>query len=515
MGKRNRKKRKVFQIWWIAILTLLVFCMLLWESGPIRKNPTVQSIKLLGGLSATTAPKKKDGSKRREKDPEIRVLLKTTGFARLFHKDITLTSSQKYTVTIDGEETGYDGGKKIAFHSSDKKWKGKKIAINPSSGERLQILSIKRQGRCPKYRSRIELAWKKGGFLVYNTLSLEEYLYAVVPSELSTSSEMEALKAQAVCARSYAYNQMKSHRYDKYHGDVDDSEAFQVYNNVPEDRRSRKAVKSTRGMVLTKGGKVVQTYYYSTSWGYTADGRDVWNTDSDIPYLQGKFQITEESQRDTGKKEEDLSGEDAFLSFLRRPGCETYDSGASWYRWNVSVGQGSLSARIDNLLSACYSQNPNLVLTQTKSGRYVKKPLKSMGTVRKIRAEHRTGSGLVTEIVIVGSENVVKVVTQHNIRKVLAPLYERITYNDGKSHRFMSMLPSAAFCVSTLTEGEEVSFLFIGGGLGHGAGLSQCGAARMAKMGKSYQEILLHFFIGTELMNMADLKVGYRSVTNS
>ena len=163
MRKRNHKKRKVRQVWWIAILTLLVFCMLLWESGPIKKNPTVQSIKLLGDFTATPAPKKKTASKKQEKDQKIRVLLKTTGFASLFHQDVSLTSDQKYTVTVDGEETRYDGGKKVTFHSSDKQWKGKKIVINPSSGKRLQMLSIKRQDRYPKYRSRIELTCKKKG----------------------------------------------------------------------------------------------------------------------------------------------------------------------------------------------------------------------------------------------------------------------------------------------------------------------------------------------------------------
>jgi len=508
MGKRKSRKKKERQVWWIAILTLLVFCMLIWESDTVKKNPAVQSVKLLGNFNSTTAPTKQavPKGKEKEKDRKIRVLLKTTGFANLFHREIAITSDQEYTVAIDGKKTVYGGGKKVAFRSRDKQWRGKKIVITPASGKRLQVLSIKRQNRCPKYRGKIEFTWKKKGFLVCNTLSLEEYLYAVVPSELSTGSEMEALKAQAVCARSYAYNQMKAHRYDKYHGDVDDSESFQVYNNVPEDSRSREAVKSTRGMVLTKGGQVVQTYYYSTSWGYTADGRDVWNTEKDISYLQGTFQITPESQKKTGKKAEDLSDEDAFLDFLSHPGCDTYDTGASWYRWHVSIGQNALSARIDNLLSACYSQNPYLVLTQTKSGKYVKKPLKSMGTVRKIRAEHRTASGMVTEIVIVGSENVVKVMTQHNIRKVLAPLYERIAYNDGKSRSTMSMLPSAAFSVGTVTEGDKVTFLFTGGGLGHGAGLSQCGAARMAKLGRGYEQILQHYFSGTELMAMGKLK---------
>ena len=505
MKKRNRRNIKQRRLWWIAILTFLVFCMLLWDSNREPKKTVVQSVKLITGFSSQPG-QKKEASVKGEKDKTIRVLLKTNGFADLFHKEICLTSPQEYTVAIDGKDTAYSPGEKVTFRSSDKQWKGRKIVIAPASGKRIQLLSIKRQGRCPKYRGQIQLTWRKQGFLVCNRLSLEEYLYGVVPSELSTQNGMEALKAQAVCARSYAYNQMKSHRYDKYHGDVDDSVDFQVYNNIPEDRRSREAVSSTRGMVLTRNHKVVQTYYYSTSWGYTADGQDVWNTEKEIDYLKAKLQITEESQKKTGKKEEKLSGDDAFLNFLNHPGCETYDSEAPWYRWQVVVGQKSLSARIDGLLYSCYSANPNLVLTQTKNGNYVKKPLKSMGTVKKIRVEHREDSGLVTELVIVGSKNVVKVLTQYNIRKVLGPIYEKISYNREKSQSKMEMLPSAAFCIGTVVEKDKVSFLFAGGGLGHGAGMSQCGAARMAKLGKNYQEILLHFFSGTELLPMSDLK---------
>ena len=66
-------------------------------------------------------------------------------------------------------------------------------------------------------------------------------------------------------------------------------------------------------------------------------------------------------------------------------------------------------------------------------------------------------------------------------------------------------MPSAAFCIGTLTEEDKVSFLLTGGGLGHGAGLSQSGAARMAKLGKNYQEILLHYFTDTELKGISDL----------
>ena len=505
MKKRRQKNKKEYRIRWIAILTVLVFCMLIWESGAQKGSSVIQKVNLFQSSDSTAKPTVGTDPEPESEEMMIRVLLKTNGFADLFHGSVSITSKQKYTVTVDGKKTSYNAGKKVHFKSGDKKWKGRKVVIEPTSGKRLQVLSIKRQGRCPEYRGRMEITWKSQGFLVCNILSLEQYLYAVVPSELSTGNKMEALKAQAICARSYACNQIKSQRYDRYYADVDDSVAFQVYNNVPEDRRSREAVNSTEGIVLTRDGQIVQTYYYSTSWGYTANGKDVWNTKNDIPYLQSKFQITTESRKKTAKRRADLSGEDDFLSFLDHPGCETYDSKAPWYRWSVMIGQQSLSARIDGLLSSVRSENPELVLTQTKTGRYVNKPLKTVGTVKKIRVEHRKESGLVTEIVIVGSKNVVKVITQYNIRKVLAPVYESITYGKDKS-TMMDMLPSAAFCIGTVTEGEKVSFLFSGGGLGHGAGLSQCGAARMAQLGKDYKEILLHYFSGTELVSVGDLQ---------
>ena len=142
-----------------------------------------------------------------------------------------------------------------------------KITIQPKDGGKITVHSIKRQDRTPSYRGEITLLPKKNGFLVRNSLPLEQYLYAVVPSELSTSNGMEALRAQAVCARTYANNQIAAHRYKKYHADLEDSTACQVYNNIPEDKQSKKAVDTTKDQVLTSDGKRIQTYYYSTSWG--------------------------------------------------------------------------------------------------------------------------------------------------------------------------------------------------------------------------------------------------------
>ena len=111
--------------------------------------------------------------------------------------------------------------------------------------------------------------------ILVNELPLEEYLYAVVPSEMPASYELEALKAQAVCARSYAYNQTQGLSYPEYNAHVDDSTSFQVYGNSKEQESAVRAVDETRGQKLWYQNQVVTAYYYSTSCGKTT-GIEAW-----------------------------------------------------------------------------------------------------------------------------------------------------------------------------------------------------------------------------------------------
>lgn len=440
-------------------------------------------------------------------DRKVAVLLNTTNFTSPYHKKVKITSKEPFIVRTDGKTKKYRAGEVVAFRAEDAGLKKKKVIISPLKGKRLQLLSVSRQNINPKYRGSLQVRWTKKGLLVINSLLMEEYLYAVVPSELSTKNNMEALKAQAICARSYAYQQIKSNRYEAYHADLDDSVDCQVYNNVPEDAKSRKAVESTRGMVIAdKKNRVIQAYYYSTSWGHSASGQDVWNTESEVVYLKEKLQITEESKKKKGAAGINLAKEENFRSFIRSPGVDTYDSNSEWYRWKVIISGSSLSARIDLALASCYAVNPEHVLTQQTDGSYKVKKLKPIGEIRKLRVEKREKSGLVTELVIVGRKNVVKVCTQYNIRKVLAPVYEKISYNNGKSKVTMSMLPSAAFYIEAESQDDEVTFLFTGGGFGHGTGMSQCGAQKMAKAGKNCEEILAHYYDGTKLIKLSEVK---------
>lgn len=102
-----------------------------------------------------------------------------------------------------------------------------------------------------------------------NELPLENYLCKVVPSEMPASYQKEALKAQAICARSYAYRQIMDYAYPEYQAHVNDSTDYQVYNNSASQQAATEAVQETAGKVLKYNGNIITAYYYSTSCGKT------------------------------------------------------------------------------------------------------------------------------------------------------------------------------------------------------------------------------------------------------
>lgn len=111
------------------------------------------------------------------------------------------------------------------------------------------------------------------GIVLINELPLEEYLYAVVPSEMPASYPQEALKAQAVCARTYGYRYILHAGLPQLGAHVDDTTAYQVYHNIPENAASTTAVRETDGILLFYQGQPAQNYYYSTSCGVGTDAK--------------------------------------------------------------------------------------------------------------------------------------------------------------------------------------------------------------------------------------------------
>jgi stage II sporulation protein D len=129
------------------------------------------------------------------------------------------------------------------------------------------------------YRGTFELSLVNDKLRLVNVVGLEAYLYGVVPDEMPEHWPAEALKAQAVVARSYALASRRGNGFDLY-SDV----RSQVYNGIDaEEPTASAAVAATAGQVLTYAGRVVRTYYHSTSGGRTASAEDVWGMA--VPYL--------------------------------------------------------------------------------------------------------------------------------------------------------------------------------------------------------------------------------------
>ena len=104
---------------------------------------------------------------------------------------------------------------------------------------------------------------KRGrGIRIINQVDLESYLKGVVPSEMPADAPVEALCAQAVCARTYAVRQIREQRMAEWNADVDDTVSCQVYNNIPEQETSNQAVDATCGMVMLCGGEPIEAYFF-------------------------------------------------------------------------------------------------------------------------------------------------------------------------------------------------------------------------------------------------------------
>lgn len=445
------------------------------------------------------------------KAENIRVLIRTTDYKDIFHKKVEFTATEDFTVSTKESEKSYKVGDVVTIEHGNELLQQGRVTVKTATEEgKIELLSVKRSCGNPKYRGRIEIAEDDNGLLVINELALEEYLYAVITSEMPTSYGEEALKVQAVCARSYSYKHLLANSLSQYGAHVDDSVSYQVYNNIAENEDSILAVKDTYGKVIEYEGDVINALYFSTSCGHTAKASSAWSNNVDLPYLSGKLLLTEDEKsgvkNPATEEYEDLSSEDSFKSFITAQDLTTYDSAFSWYRWKVTLGLKEMKDVIDSILSSRYSANPEAILTMTKKAEgnqeavFESIPVDTVGTIVDISILKRESSGMISEILITGSENTIKVRTEYNIRTLLAPVYDTVIRQDNSEVDDLSLLPSAFFMIDKKEKSNKVSSITLtGGGYGHGVGLSQNGVKAMVDSGIGYEDIVSYFYNGTEL----------------
>lgn len=447
------------------------------------------------------------------KAENIRVLIHTSGFRDIYHEKVEFTATSDYIIRVGEEETSYTSEEVITLAPGDSMLSTGRVIIEPISDEgKIKLLSIERSSGVPKYRGRIEIAQSDKGLVIVNELPLEEYLYAVIPSEMPTYYGLEPLKVQAVCARSYAYRHLIANSLSGYGAHVDDSVSYQVYNNIEENEDSILAVKDTYGKVVEYDGDVITAYYFSTSCGHTTSVEHVWANGIETPYLRGKLLNVEDDSQDALSEQRensiysDLIKEENFRSFLLDQSFDTYDSSFSWYRWYVTIETTDLRNNIDKKLAGRYNANPDLIKTLIsgealdKDAIYESLPIETVGEIEDIYVGARGIGGIIFELIIQGSERTIKVQTEYNIRALLSPSKDTVYRQDENGIDNLSLLPSAFFFIDENTEnGKLESISITGGGYGHGVGMSQNGVKSLSDAGKKYEEIIKYFYQDTDI----------------
>lgn len=451
---------------------------------------------------------------------DIRVLIKASDYADILHTEVTLTADSDFLLQYGSgeniQEELFPKGDKITIDMDSDYFVGERISIVPAvlTG-RIQLLSVNRSQGIPSYRGHIELLRTAEGIAVVNELPLEEYLFSVVPSEMPSSYPLEALKAQAICARTYAYGHMLRAGYPRYGAHVDDSTSYQVYNNITEADSTTTAVKETYGqMILTDEGIVANTYYYSTSCGVGTTA-SIWKTSEAqmLDYLKssrlsqspenpvqtddgavaaGSTEITAETTA------EELSEEESFRDFITQTHAEDYEAQEGWYRWTYTVKEIDVD-RILETLKNRYEANGKLILT-LKDGDYSSQNIKNFSKVTDITIVKRGPGGVADELVIATDKGTYKIISEYNIRAVLCDGVTRVVRQDGSEVSMPSLLPSAFFVIEPSHDKKNmIGYNIIGGGFGHGVGMSQNGAKNMALQGLGAEQILNFFYEGCKI----------------
>lgn len=387
---------------------------------------------------------------RQENFENIRVLIKNKD--DITYSKLYLTSDKAYTV--GSTKTKAKKVTDIAKLLGDAK-EGEEVLI--SSGQGMLYLCDKKGTYQTKGYEGDFLVTRKGdGYVLVNELPIETYLRYVLPSEMPTYFSYEALKAQAVCARTFAYKQMRQNAYAEYGANLDDSTAYQVYHASSTYEVTDQAVRDTEGIVITKDGALIDCYYYSTSPGYS-ENLEVWDARSP-EYLQ--------AENHTKEKTIDLSKKKAFHAFINRE-PDSYDVKSPYYRWSATISA-------DLGMDAEY------------------------GRLEKITVNDRSASGYVLSLTITFEHGERTYGKENEIRFALGKYVKSVTLSDGSTRSVPGSVPSACFEVVSQKDGViELK----GGGFGHGIGMSQYGADAMGSEGKSWQEIIAFYYKDTELVS--------------
>jgi|GEM_PF-3356264 len=309
-----------------------------------------------------------------------------------------------------------------------------------------------------------------GTYSVVNHVLLEEYLKGVVPFEIGANAPIEAIKAQAVLARTYALANLKRFSQEGYN--LCATQHCQVYKGVSYyDQKIERAIRQTKNQILVNPDlrdQTAQVFYYSSDGGHSANYQDNWllletSDSSSFDNLLGKITCSKL------KPKQDFSNLNFLAKFLKEKASAfaCLDSDSSYSRWTKEFTKASLSKQLKEAKERWKFNWP------------------SFSKVKDISISKISKTGHVLELsVLTEGPKRTFLVFKDDIRAALG-------------------LKSTFFVIEKIKENQaSLKFKIFGAGFGHGVGLSQYGAMQLAKLGKNYEEILEFYFPRYQLKDL-------------
>jgi len=290
-----------------------------------------------------------------------------------------------------------------------------------------------------------------GTWTLVQKIGFDDYLAGVLPHEIGPNSPLEALKAQAVIARTWGIFNSDRFNMDKYHLCINTQ--CQVYKpSKITNKKVQKAIEATSNLILTYGNKPINAFYHGSNGGVSATASESWQI-QDYSYFNS---IIDGSKSLNKIFKLPLTSESDLNNFLDFDKEHFYGSNHSLFRWNK---------KISNL--------------EIKEKLIKNKLIDVKDNVLDLNSIERGSSGRVTKLeILTNKANKSIVLVKDDIRRVL------------------NFIPSNLFTINKL---NDDLWLLKGGGFGHGVGLSQSGAIEMAKLGLSYEQILNHYYQDAKL----------------
>ncbi|MFI5348436.1 MAG: SpoIID/LytB domain-containing protein [Elusimicrobiota bacterium] len=333
-------------------------------------------------------------------------------------------------------------------------------------------------GRSLRGAIEVTLFNRRRSLRLVNVVNLEDYTQGVVGAEMPSTSPLEALKAQALIARTHALfikNVSKRHRKEGY--DVCDGQHCQVYAGLHvENERTRAAVAATRGRVALFKGQLAHVIYSSNCGGSSQSGDDIgwghvtyWGRASDSPEPIAPPASPSELRR--------------YLSTWPDTFCKpSNDVHPSHSRWARVVAASDLEQRVNRKFK--------------------------IGKLKGLRVLRRAPTGNVEALLVLGSKRNAKLKDEFDIRGLLGVGSLRSTLFIVDTEYRLEPAPAAKAKKGKKTAKRPApalvpeTFVFRGGGWGHAVGLCQSGAMGRAEAGQDYETIVKAYFAGVELSNL-------------